>query len=419
MFVYVLDMNGQSLMPTSRFGKVRRLLKSKKAKVIKKCPFTIKLFYEPETKIIQPCNLGVDTGSSKIGVSVYSNGKILYQSQVEVRNDIKDKMDTKRKYRRSRRFRKTRYRQARWLNRKNSIKKDRFSPTMTSKIQAHIREIEFAKGILPITNLILETGTFDPHLMKNLTMNRHWGYQKGANYGFENTKAKVLNRDNYECQICHGKHKDSKLEVHHIVFRSQNGSDDESNLITLCKTCHDKLHKDFKEDKKIPNLKGKAKGQLKYATQMNSIRVQLLKYYPEAIETFGFITKANRQQLGLGKEHYIDANVISSNGNSFISNNEIFYKKVVGQDNRQLSQGIRDEQPIPKGKIGGFNRYDYLGKEYFIKGRMSSGYAILMDIDGNKIDFSSMPKGYKTPKLSNCKVVQRRNTTICMRKQVG
>ena len=116
--------------------------------------------------------------------------------------------------------------------------------------------------------------------MKNPTMNRHWGYQKGLNYGFENTKAKVLNRDNYECQICHGKHKDSKLEVHHIVFRSQNGTDDESNLITLCKTCHDKLHKNFREGKKIPNLKGKVKGQLKHATQMNSIRAQLLKHYP-------------------------------------------------------------------------------------------------------------------------------------------
>nr|WP_302510458.1 RRXRR domain-containing protein [uncultured Ruminococcus sp.] len=32
-------------MPTSRFGKVRRLLKDKKAKVIRRNPFTIKLLY--------------------------------------------------------------------------------------------------------------------------------------------------------------------------------------------------------------------------------------------------------------------------------------------------------------------------------------------------------------------------------------
>ena len=46
IYVYVLDMNGQPLMPTCRYGKVRKLLKQNKAKVIKKCPFTIKLLYE-------------------------------------------------------------------------------------------------------------------------------------------------------------------------------------------------------------------------------------------------------------------------------------------------------------------------------------------------------------------------------------
>ena len=47
-------------------------------------------------------------------------------------------------------------------------------------------------------------------------------------------------------------------------------------------------------------------------------------------------------------------------------------------------------------KICGFKKFDkveYLDKEYFIKGRMSSGYCVLMDIYGNKIDFSYLPKG--------------------------
>ena len=46
MLIYALDINGQPLMPTSRCGKVRRLLKTNKAKVIKRCPFTIQLNYE-------------------------------------------------------------------------------------------------------------------------------------------------------------------------------------------------------------------------------------------------------------------------------------------------------------------------------------------------------------------------------------
>src|SRR5574344_1876413 len=64
----------------------------------------------------------------------------------------------------------------------------------------------------------------------------------------------------------------------------------------------------------------------------------------------------------------------------------------------QQTKGVRSQQRIPTGKTYGFRKFDkvkYLGKEYFIKGRMSSGYTILMDIEGSKIDFSDMPKGWK------------------------
>jgi hypothetical protein len=44
--VYVLDINGFPLMPTSRHGKVRHLLETGKAKVTKRSPFTIKLLYK-------------------------------------------------------------------------------------------------------------------------------------------------------------------------------------------------------------------------------------------------------------------------------------------------------------------------------------------------------------------------------------
>lgn len=414
--VYVLNKNGQPLMPMNRHGKVKHLLKQGKAKVVKRCPFTIKLLYE-STNHTQNLTLGVDTGSGTIGTAVSDdNGNIVYMSKVVVRNDITDKMKQRSKYRRNRRNRKTRYRKARFFNRKNSIKSDRFSPTMISKFHSHIKEIEFIKSVLPITQLVLETGQFDTHLMKNPSLAnpkvKHWGYQKGINYGFENTKAMVLNRDNYTCQCCKGKHKDSKLEVHHIVFCSQGGSDEESNLITLCHTCHKDLH----SGKINPKFSGKRKGMLKYATQMNSIRCQLLKTYPNAIETYGCVTKANRLSIGLPKDHHLDACVIVSGLNPItIKTNVLYLKKSVSKGDYQQSKGVRSEQPITTGKICGFRKFDkirYFGKEYFIKGRMATGYAILMDIDDNKIDFSAMSKGYKTPKLSNCKRIASRKTTL-------
>jgi 5-methylcytosine-specific restriction endonuclease McrA len=412
--VYVISQNKKPLMPCSN-PTARLLLKQGKAKVKKREPFTIKLTYET-TNYTQDLTLGVDTGSGTIGTAVSrDDGNIVYMSEVIVRNDITDKMTQRAKYRRNRRNRKTRYRKARWLNRANSIKKDRFSPTMVSKFHSHVKEIEYIKSILPITEMVFETSQFDTHLMKNPKLAnpkvRHWGYQKGTNYGFENTKAMVLNRDNYTCQYCKGKHKDSKLEVHHIIFRSQGGSDEESNLITLCHTCHKALH----NGKIRPNLSGKVKGTLKYATQMNSIRKQLFKLYPNAIETFGYVTKANRLQLGVDKEHYYDACVITTQGNPFTVKSNLCKKKCVSDGDFQKTKGIRSEQSITTGKICGFRKFDkvhYFGKDYFIKGRMSTGYAVLMDIDGNKIDFSTMPKGYKTPKLSNCKRIIARKTVM-------
>lgn len=67
MYVNVLDINGEPLMPTTRFGKVRRMLKSGQAKVVQKSPFTIKLLYEPLTHITEFMNKDVtDIFSPKV-----------------------------------------------------------------------------------------------------------------------------------------------------------------------------------------------------------------------------------------------------------------------------------------------------------------------------------------------------------------
>lgn len=119
--VYILNKNGQPLMPTNRHGKIKHLLKSDKAKVVRRCPFTIKLLYD-STNHTQNLTLGVDTGSSEIGNAVSDdNGNIVYMSKVIVRNDITDKMTQRAKYRKNRRYRKTRYRKTRWLNRKTVL----------------------------------------------------------------------------------------------------------------------------------------------------------------------------------------------------------------------------------------------------------------------------------------------------------
>mgnify|MGYP000944780001 CR=1 FL=1 len=417
MFVYVISKDGQPLMPTTRFGKVRRLLRDKKAKVVRSCPFTIKLLYEPENLVVQEVVLGQDTGSKHVGTACVSNDKVLYQSEVALRDDIKKKMDNRRSSRRNRRYRKTRYRKPRFLNRANLAKKDRLPPSVRSRVQSHIDEIEFCKKILPISKIVLEVSQFDTHLMKNPELIdekvKHWGYREGFNYEYSSRREAVLVRDNYTCQCCGKKH--AKLEVHHIIFRSMGGTDDERNLITLCEKCHKMVH-----DGLLILTKKPRKLNLKYATQMSIIRSQLLKIYPDAIETFGFVTKENRNNLNLPKGHYIDACVIASGGKKFKQLNWLFKKRRVAKQNRQLCKGIRGEKKLPTGKVFGFKRFDkvkYLKEICFIKGRRTSGGFVLMDIDNNAIDFRDRG-GRQNPSYKLLERLNTRRSILCISQRI-
>ena len=53
-------------------------------------------------------------------------------------------------------------------------------------------------------------------------------------------KIEVFKRDNYTCQEC-GAGREAKLHVHHIIPFSRGGSDEMSNLITLCESCNEAI----------------------------------------------------------------------------------------------------------------------------------------------------------------------------------
>lgn len=243
---------------------------------------------------------------------------------------------------------------------------------------------------------------------------RHWGYQKGFNYGYSSRREAILHRDNYTCQCC-GK-KNCRLEVHHIKFKSNGGTDDEENLITLCKWCHDGVHAGIVELNKKP----KKSKNLKHTTHMSIIRSRLLKKYPNAIETFGFVTSENRNHLKLRKDHYIDACVIASGGLEFKELDVIYRKRRISVQDRILTKGIRGEQKLPTGKICGFRKFDkveYLGETCFIKGRRSSGFFVLMDIDNNSIDFRDKG-GKQNPLYKSIKRINTRRSVLCIRKRL-
>lgn len=237
--VYVLDKNGQPLMPTDRHRKVRLMLQSGQAKVIKRCPFTIQLNYDSGHQT-QEISLGIDVGSKHIGVSATTKIKVLYEADVELRNDIVDLLSSRRELRRGRRNRKNRYRQAKFNNRRRG--NGWLAPSIRQKIGTHLTVVENICKILPISRIMVETASFDIQKIKNPDI-QGAEYQQGDQLGFWNVREYVLFRDGHTCQCCKGKSKDKILNVHHIESR-KTGGNAPNNLITLCETCHTGYHKD-------------------------------------------------------------------------------------------------------------------------------------------------------------------------------
>jgi hypothetical protein len=57
----------------------------------------------------------------------------------------------------------------------------------------------------------------------------------------EAAKHRAIERDAWICQMPHCRSR-APLHEHHVKFRSAGGSDELSNLVTLCMPCHAMLH---------------------------------------------------------------------------------------------------------------------------------------------------------------------------------
>ncbi len=306
--VFVLNKRGQPLMPCSE-RKVRKLLESGKAKVVRRTPFAIQLTIATgETK--QPVTLGIDSGYKHIGVSAITDNKELFSAEVELRTDIVDKLTEKRMYRRHRRSRLW-HRKPRFLNRGNK-KNGWFAPSVQHKVDSHIKLINFISKLLPIVKVIVEVASFDIQKIKNPQISGK-DYQNGEQTGFWNVREYVLHRDGHTCQICKGKSKDKILNVHHIKSRSNGGTDRPDNLITLCETCHKAYHKGNAE------LKVKPSKEFKAETFMSMVRWKIVNTLRDlgymASHTYGYMTKSNRIANNLAKSHVTDAFVIAGGNN--------------------------------------------------------------------------------------------------------
>lgn len=397
----VLDQNGEPLMPTTRLGKVYRLLKTKKAHIVSYEPFTIQLDYQPNTHIIQPMTLGVDSGAIHSGYSVANEQREYYNSEVIARDDISKNISNRRMYRQTRRSRKTRYRKPRFKNRKNK-KKGWLAPSLEQKIAVQINEIDHLHRYFPIKTIIVEVAEFDIQKIKNPDISGV-EYQQGTLQGY-NIRNYLLEKHGRKCFYC-GKTV-SGFEVEHMLPKSRGGSNRIDNLTLSCHNCNEKKGTLTAEEfiqqtltvkqaavklKQLPN----EKRLFKYMAHMNATRWALYntikEKYPNVQMTYGYITKYNRIQAGLPKAHHIDAKCITG-FSTVLSMGQTVVKVKMRRHNRQLhratfSKGhVRKAACLPTVTFG-FRLYDLVlfdNHRYYIKGRRSSGAFALVSVESLK-----------------------------------
>ena len=404
MRVYVINKNGNPLMPCKP-AKARHLLRDGKAKVVNRCPFTIKLQWDCEENL-QDVTVGIDKGSHLTGFSCVASGQILMSGEIHHRTDIKDKMSARRANRRNRRKRKW-YRPARFLNRASSRKSGRLPPSILANVEEVIRVV--VKIPLPIRKIVVEDVMVDIARLNNPNLIGK-AYQEATRLD-ENLRIATLMRDGYQCTQC-GK-KNTKLNAHHIVWREHGGKDTIQNLITLCKTCHRKIHRG-KLSIEVEGVSGFEDTIAQRTMQGKTYLYQQLGKIADISKVFGYQTSAFRKERNLPKSHDIDALCVATlqTGDRVAYHRENFYTiKFRPSQTRRIyhdlpRKGLGRVRYQVNASLNGFRKGDIvLVKGKWVK-QINSIYS------NGYLAFSRVKGQPNAAKPKDCKLLQRGQTIV-------
>ena len=288
----------------------RILLFKKQAVIHKRFPFTIRLKNDSAVLKDRAYTVKIDPGSKTTGVAIVDDkDSVVMLAEIEHRGHIiKRSMDSRRAIRRHRRNRKTRYRPARFLNR---IKpKGWLAPSVKSRANNVINFIKKYKKFLTINKVMIEHISFDVAQMTSDDCLMGTAYQQGPLYQ-QKLRSFIFGRSNGKCVYCGAK----ATEIDHVVPRANGGTNSTYNLVASCRNCNEKksnltlkafgklVGKDFSklEPKKLP--KDAAIAQI----ARNYMIKEVTKLVSDTTSHEAWLTKYNRDELGLPKEHYYDA----------------------------------------------------------------------------------------------------------------
>ena len=318
----------------------RRLLFKKQAVIHKRFPFTIRLKNDSAVLKDRSYTVKLDPGSRHTGIAIVDNkDSVVMLSEIEHRGHlIKKDLDSRRNVRKSRRQRKTRYRESKFLNRTRP--KGWIVPSIKSRADNIINFIKKYKKLLNINKVMIESVSFDVAQMSSNT--KLWGnaYQQGPLYQ-QKLKSFIFSRSNNQCVYCGAK----ATEIDHIIARANGGTDSSYNLTPACRSCNQmKSNKTLRE---FGKLVGKDFSKLipkkmpKDAAIVQSARNYMVKEISKLIADTksydAWLTKYNRDELGLPKEHYYDALSVGEVPNKFnFLTDKILLISAKGRGSRQM-----------------------------------------------------------------------------------
>lgn len=320
------------------------------AAVFKRFPFTIIL--KQEVDIDAPeYQLKIDPGSKTTGFAILCQNKVVWAAELTHRGaQFRDALTSRRALRRGRRNRKTRYRKARFLNRRRP--EGWLAPSLQHRVDTTLTWVKRLSRVIPITSIAQELVRFDMQKMQNPEVSGV-EYQQGELYQFE-VREYLLEKWKRECAYCGAK--DTPLAVEHIIPRSKGGSNRVSNLTLACVPCNQAKGnldiRDFLSGKPdlLTRILSKAKQPRSDAAAVNSTRWALFRALkdtgvPVTVGTGGQ-TKYNRHHQGLPKAHWLDATCVGETPQLVFGTTQPLLIKAVGHGSRQVIHG--DKYGFPR-----------------------------------------------------------------------
>lgn len=421
--IYVLNKDGKPLMPTTRSGHMRHLLKEQKARVVRTKPFTIQLLYTTDD-VVQSLYLGIDPGRTNIGVAVVkADGTAVFTAHLETRNKEIPKLMKKRKdFRRARRTNGRRCRRQRRAKANDTISKKcvkqataqngsvskrakeigvikrhlpgcekdilcigiknkeaKFNnrirpegwltPTANQLLQTHINLVKKIQKFLPISDVVLEINKFAFMQLDNPDIQK-WQYKHGPLYQKESLESAVSEMQEHHCLFC----KKPIDHYHHVVPQHKNGSNTIDNIVGLCVKHHNLVHKDATWQEKLTKKKTGLNKKYGALSVLNQIIPAATRKLNALFQNHFFITTGKstfdyRTAHDISKNHWLDACCIACSVlpndvyDSNINNREPYELKQFRRHNRRaLHKENMNRVYMLNGKKVATNRHKAIGQ---------------------------------------------------------